>query len=267
MQHPAVPRRVVRIWHGALLLAASTGVASLAVAQSGQGETTAARETVARSTLIGVVRDSLGSVVPGATVRGDGGRIQTTTDSVGRFRLAGVPAGTSRVDVRQRGYTRLVFDFEIAPALTIELSLRPVAEPVLSHVVVDAVDSVGIPGRRTVIEGRVVNDTGGAAVAGVSVDGMSTVVAATTGAHGRFQLANVDSPCLPALSQVPYWLGVLIDGVTIAAPRYRAGSFDRREARPGAGGAHEGQGSAPRFSAADDAVWRNSRLDPVTANG
>ena len=185
MQHRTIPRCALRICHGALLLAASTGVASLAVAQSGRGETTAARDTVARSTLIGVVRDSLGSVVPGATVRGDSGRIQTTTDSVGRFRLAGVPAGTSRVEVRQRGYTPLGFDFEIAPGLTVELSLTllPAAEPALSHVVVDAVDSVGIPGRRTVIEGRVVNDSGGPIV-GVSIAGMSTDVQATSGADG-----------------------------------------------------------------------------------
>ncbi len=188
--------RYAGICHAALRAAAAGAVLLFSWAVL-PGQTTATAKMVAdrdsTAILAGLVRDSLGRPVTNATVSEVGiDPMSTTTDSAGRFRLVGIRAGHSRVEVRRSGYAMLGFDFEIAPGITVELELTLLpAERVLpTFVTVDAVDSLGIPGRWNVVEGTVTDSTG-RPLSGVSVQGMSTELAATTGEDGRFALRKV----------------------------------------------------------------------------
>jgi hypothetical protein len=72
------------------------------------------------ATVVGTVRDTLGAPRAGAHVTVDGAAGLATTDSAGRFRLSGLPAGTQTLEARAIGY---------APArLTVELRNRESTE-------------------------------------------------------------------------------------------------------------------------------------------
>ncbi len=85
-----------------------------------------ARPAPARGTaaLVGVVRDTLGAPRRGARVTVDGveGR-EAVTDADGRFRLAGLPAGTRPVVVRALGFAPQVVNVALRPRRDAEVAV------------------------------------------------------------------------------------------------------------------------------------------------
>jgi hypothetical protein len=92
----------------------------------------AAQERAAASAtgaVVGIVRDSSGALVLGANVVLIGTAIRTVSDSVGRFRLAGLPSGPMALQVRRLGYraasvTVLVED-GVAASVSVTLARLP----------------------------------------------------------------------------------------------------------------------------------------------
>jgi len=78
----------------------------------------------------GVVHDSLGGVVSSAHVTIQGSTSATTSDSIGTFRLSGVPAGEAVLEVRRLGYRPAVTALNIpaGSVLDVEVKLAPVPE-------------------------------------------------------------------------------------------------------------------------------------------
>lgn len=74
----------------------------------------------------GVVTDSSGAVLPGATVTITGPGVARTavTDSVGRFAVADLPAGSYEVAVELSGFTRKVSKLVVAPGETVSLETQ-----------------------------------------------------------------------------------------------------------------------------------------------
>ena len=61
-------------------------------------------QAAATGSIAGAVRDSSGGALGGADVSVAGTALRTVTDTAGRFRLVGVPAGSGTVQVRRLGY-------------------------------------------------------------------------------------------------------------------------------------------------------------------
>jgi Carboxypeptidase regulatory-like domain/TonB-dependent Receptor Plug Domain len=171
----------------------------------------AAPDSVARATITGVVLDSLGKPVANATVRVASGSPSTVTDTAGAFRLAGVPAGNTRVQVTGDGYTPLGFEFAIAPNVVVSLKLTLLPGP-KAPVVAAALPAAASPGAGTppgqgtssaisagppdtiqakagqsILSGVVV-DSGGRTVFGATVQAMSTAISTVSDSSGRFRL-------------------------------------------------------------------------------
>ena len=94
---------------------------------------------------MGVVRDSAGAPVARAQLTM--GAAQAESDSVGRYRLPGLPAGVGTLRVRRVGYAPIVADVDIAGGATRVLNIYMRAVPeVLPEVVTRAVpdDRVGL---------------------------------------------------------------------------------------------------------------------------
>jgi Carboxypeptidase regulatory-like domain/TonB-dependent Receptor Plug Domain len=188
----------------ALLLAATC--ACLPIARLGaQGGPPVAprRDSVATATIAGVVIDSAGKAVPNATVRVAAGSPSTTTDALGQFRLAGVPAGEARVQVTGDGYVPLGFEFAIAANVTVSLKLTLLAAPPAPQVTAPSVvtpdagvvsvgppDTLTAPPGRTSISGKVVDSTG-RAIFGASVQAISTNISTVSDSSGRFRIQNL----------------------------------------------------------------------------
>lgn len=78
----------------------------------------------------GVVRDSLDGVVTDAHVAVKGSSARTTSDSEGAFRLAGIPAGESVLEVRRLGYRPLSTPLTVVAGreLQVDVELSPIPE-------------------------------------------------------------------------------------------------------------------------------------------
>lgn len=160
------------------------------------------RDTVTTATITGVVQDSGGAVVSGASVRVASGSPSTTTDSAGRFRLEGVPAGDARVEVTRRGYAPLGFEFAIARNVTVSLKLTllpapppaplvtPVAAPETIGVTQGPQDTVRVAAGRTALSGKVV-DSAGRPIFGASVQAISTNMSTVSDSSGRFRFQSL----------------------------------------------------------------------------
>ena len=83
-----------------------------------------------RSGVLGTVADIYDRPIAGADVVVLGGAVATTTDSLGRFSLPTVPAGTFMLMVRKRGYFALrhAVTLPVGQALDVSLLLGPVPE-------------------------------------------------------------------------------------------------------------------------------------------
>lgn len=108
--------RVLRPWAAALVLAGAAGVVSPAAAQRG-------------AVVRGVVRtaDSTQAPVADALVLDRSGAPVARTDSLGRYRLAGVPAGVRTILVRRAGYDSTSTEVSLfsTDELTIDFRLKP----------------------------------------------------------------------------------------------------------------------------------------------
>jgi hypothetical protein len=84
-----------------------------------------ARDTSARTSAIaGLVLDSLERPVPLATVTLDGRELTAVTDSLGRFHLAGIPAGANAFTVLRLGYQPSSFSATLPPDSTVVITVR-----------------------------------------------------------------------------------------------------------------------------------------------
>lgn len=85
----------------------------------------------ARATLVGSVRDSAGSPVPGVEVWLRGSNLYTHTGDNGGFRLPGAAPGAVQVTVRRMGFQPTTFDFQLhagqSDSLVVSLSIIPTA--------------------------------------------------------------------------------------------------------------------------------------------
>ncbi len=158
----------------------------------------AARDSIAHATITGVVLDSLGRPVARATVRVASGSPLTMTDTLGRFRLDGVPAGEARVQVTRDGYTPLGFEFAIAANVTVSLRLTllpappatPIAAAPTASVSAGPPDTIKAPAGRTVISGKVI-DSAGRPIFGAAIQAISTAQLTVSDSSGRFRLLNL----------------------------------------------------------------------------
>lgn len=161
------------------------------------------RDSAQHATITGVVLDSMGKPVARATVRVASGSPLTTTDTLGRFRLDGVPAGETRVQVTRDGYTPLGFEFAIAANVTVSLRLTllpappaPVAPIAPANaapttaVSAGPPDTIKAPAGRTIISGKVI-DSAGRPIFGAAVQAISTAQVTVSDSSGRFRLLNL----------------------------------------------------------------------------
>jgi hypothetical protein len=112
---------------------AATGTAPVGAAPAGAPSPGAVAESAApvgRASLVGVVRDSTGRVVPNAVValaeevlRRGADSAGVRTDAAGRFRLVGLPEGTHGVEVSALGYVPVRHVVQLAAAGPTELEV------------------------------------------------------------------------------------------------------------------------------------------------
>ncbi|HEX6060365.1 MAG TPA: carboxypeptidase-like regulatory domain-containing protein [Gemmatimonadaceae bacterium] len=93
---------------------------------------------VGRAIVAGSVRDSAGAPLPDAIVEVVGALAEGRTDSAGRFVLAGLPAGTQTIEVRQIGHAPLRRAVTLRNSDTTRVGFRLVRAPILEEVVVEA---------------------------------------------------------------------------------------------------------------------------------
>lgn len=154
----------------------------------------------APATITGSVVDEGGLVVAGARIGTPDGKVSAETQEDGTFRLTGVPAGKTTLEVSKPGFTTLVFDFDIAAGVTVSLKLTLVSQPPTPSADVEALaaDSADLADdkptgtRYAAIRGRVI-DTLGRPVFGASVAEASSKTSTLTDSAGRFRLQNIEA--------------------------------------------------------------------------
>jgi hypothetical protein len=117
--------------------AATLGLACAVVASAAPAVADAQeRDTRASGAITGVVRDSGGSSIGGASVAVVGTVLRATSDTGGRFRLGGLPVGALTLQVRRLGYRAVSVPVSIQDGATgtVSVTLLPVPrelDPVL----------------------------------------------------------------------------------------------------------------------------------------
>lgn len=107
-------------------LALAAGLALLAAAPGAAGAQGAGRLGAAaggRGILTGVVTDSSGSRIPGATVQLERGA-SVVSDDEGRFAIAGLPPGRIGATVRRVGFLPADFELELPAGKQVDVSVR-----------------------------------------------------------------------------------------------------------------------------------------------
>src|SRR6266542_3310921 len=95
-------------------------------------------DSTGTATLEGLVIDSLHQRVAGAEIYSLDGPFKATSDTVGVFRISGIPAGTSRFAARKPGYGPAEFEFTVRSGETKRVAIVLLrVENVLAPVVVE----------------------------------------------------------------------------------------------------------------------------------
>jgi len=94
------------------------------------------------ATILGVVRDETGSAIGGAEIRLAAGQPNAISDSIGRFQVTSLPAGTFVIHVRRLGFTAQDFPITLAAGQRRKVSLNlPHTAYKLSLVEVKAIET------------------------------------------------------------------------------------------------------------------------------
>lgn len=165
------------------LLLPLTLLAVSAVAEA--QETPAPRDSIPRGAVAGIVRDERGQPIADARVGIEALAVQTRTDSLGRFVLAGLPARSVDVVVRFLGYRPAVATVAVPADRTLNLgiALVPTAERLDAVVIREAILNQ--------VAGLVTTDAG-QPIPGVLVDVLGLNRRITTNEDGRFLLTDLD---------------------------------------------------------------------------
>ena len=160
-------------------IAVSTPLATDAAAQERP-----AADTV-RGAIAGIVRDENGRPIAGARVSIESVALQTLTDSVGHFVLAGLPVRSLTVAFRFLGYRPALATIDVPAGQTLNLNvaLVPVAEELSAVVVRAAILNQ--------VAGTIINESN-APIPGVTVDILGLNRRVTTNDEGRFLLTDLD---------------------------------------------------------------------------
>ena len=117
-------RRLAAVAAGLLPLLVVAGTLSLVRAAAAQPAGSIAAQGRGRAVLTGVVTDSAGTRIGGATVRLDRNGGVTISDDDGRFAIAGLPAGRVGATVRRLGFLPADFELELQPGTRVELAVK-----------------------------------------------------------------------------------------------------------------------------------------------
>ncbi|MDQ6717664.1 MAG: TonB-dependent receptor [Gemmatimonadota bacterium] len=95
----------------------------LGIATPLAAEGSATKDSVAVSSLDAVVTDSLNQAVSGVEIISPDGRFKATTNSVGAFKLSGIPSGSATFVVRKIGYGAGEFTLTMNPGETLHQTI------------------------------------------------------------------------------------------------------------------------------------------------
>lgn len=201
-----------------LAVAIGTGASPRLLAQAGTG--------TAVSTITGIVRDSSGGAIPGATVRitneATGVAVEAISDGQGSYRVATLSPGQYRVETTLEGFEaaarRVALDASQTLAIDITLSPSRVSEAVVvtARRIEETAQEVPIP--VSVVSGNQIADAGAFNVNRLKEQIPTVQFYSTNPRNSSVQIRGLGAPFGLTNDGIEPGVGLYIDGVFYARP-------------------------------------------------
>jgi iron complex outermembrane recepter protein len=177
-------------------------------------------------TLTGIVRDSSGGAIPGATVRivnvSTGAAIDAVTDVEGAYRTTALPAGRYRVEASLQGFEAAVREttLDSSRPVTIDVTLTPSrlseAVVVTARRIEETAQEVPIP--VSVVQGRLVDEAGAFNVNRLKELLPTVQFYSTNPRNSAINIRGLGAPFGLTNDGIEQGVGMYIDGVFYARP-------------------------------------------------
>ena len=209
-----------------ILILLAFAFTSAAMAQASSGQASTVRSTEATSTITGIVRDSSGGAVPGATVRviDEGTRlsVEAITDEQGAFRAIALGSGTYRVEAALDGFETAVRQVALAVGQTASVDVVLSPSRFSQSVVVTArrMEEVAqeVPIPVSVVRGDLVADAGAFNVNRLKEMLPTVQFYSTNPRNSSINIRGLGAPFGLTNDGIEQGVGLYIDGVFFARP-------------------------------------------------